>query len=186
MKTIRTILYTMAAMLILIGGFLIGERVSNFTVPAGKALVSLSVIDSLKNIPPTILIDTVRVDTIIYRDRILPAPEPTPDSTVFKYTDHIVNAYSRLIIRDWIRGELVNREIEYTPYLVTKTVTEPYPVYIATESAKAREIRLQAHVGLKASRRPGVELGLSNQKYYLSASYDGCYGLTIGRKFNVY
>lgn len=186
MKTIRTILYTMAAMLILICGFLIGERVANFTVPHGKALVELSVIDSLKNIPPTILIDTVWVDTIIYRDLILPIPEPTPDSTVFKYTDHIVNAYSRLIIRDWIRGELVDREIEYTPYLITKTVQDPYPVYIKTEAEKAREIRLQAHVGLKASRRPGVEFGFSAKQYYISASYDGYYGLTLGRKFNVY
>lgn len=186
MKTIRTILYTMAAMLLIIGGFLIGERVSNFTVPPGKALVNLSVIDSLKNLPPVILIDTVEVETIVYRDRILPAPEPTPDSTVFKYTDHIVNAYSRLIIRDWIRGELVDREVDFTPYLITKTVTEPYPVYIKTEAEKAREIRLQAHVGLKASRRPGVEFGLSTKQYYLSASYDGYYGLTLGRKFNLY
>lgn len=186
MKTIRTILYTMGAMLLIIGGFLIGERVSNFTVPHGKALVSLSVIDSLKNIPPVIVYRTDTLETIVYRDRILPAPEPTPDSTVFKYTDHIVNAYSRLVIRDWIRGELVDREIEYTPYLITKTVTEPYPVYIATEATKAREIRLQAHVGLKASRRPGIEFGFSTKQYYLSASYDGYYGLTLGRKFNLY
>ena len=186
MKTIRTILYTMAAMLLIICGFLIGERVSNFTVPQGKALVERSVIDSLKNIPPTILIDTVWVDTIIYRDRLIPKPEPTPDSAVLKYTDHIVNAYSSLIIRDWIKGELVDREIEYTPYLITKTVQEPYPVYIKTEAEKARETRFQAHVGLKASRRPGIEFGLSNQKNYLSASYDGYYGLTLGRKFNVY
>lgn len=186
MKTIRTILYTMAAMLLIICGFLIGERVSNFTVPQGKALVSLSVIDSLKNIPPVIVYRTDTLEIIIYRDLILPIPEPTPDSTVFKYTDHIVNAYSRLIIRDWIRGELVDREIEYTPYLITKTVQDPYPVYIKTEAEKAREIRLQAHVGLKASRRPGVEFGFSAKQYYISASYDGYYGLTLGRKFNVY
>jgi len=186
MKTIRTILYTMAAMLILICGFLIGERVSNFTVPRGKALVELSVIDSLKNIPPVIVYRTDTIEIIIYKDRILPTPEPTPDSTVFKYTDHIVNAYSRLIIRYWIRGELVKREVDFTPYLITKTVQEPYPVYIKTEAEKAREIRLQAHVGLKASRRPGVEFGFSAKQYYISASYDGYYGLTLGRKFNLY
>lgn len=186
MKTIRTILYTMAAMLVFIGGFLVGERISNFTVPDGKALVELSVIDSLKNIPPTIIYQTDTLETVIYKDRILPAPEPTPDSTVFKYTDHIVNAYSRLIIRDWIRGELVKREVDFVPYLITKTVTEPYPVYIKTEAEKAREIRLQAHVGLKVSRRPGIEFGLSTNKYYLSASYDGYYGLTLGRKFTIY
>lgn len=186
MKTIRTILYTMAAMLLIIGGFLIGERVSNFTVPAGKALVNLSVIDSLKTLPPVIVYRTDTLETIIYRDRILPAPEPTPEPGVLLYTDQIVNAYSRLIIRDWIRGELVDREIEYTPYLITKTVKEPYPVYIATEAEKAREIRLQAHVGLKASRRPGIEFGFSTKQYYLSASYDGYFGLTLGRKFNAY
>lgn len=186
MKTIRTILYTMAAMLLIIGGFLIGERVSNFTVPPGKALVNLSVIDSLKNIPPVIIWDTVKQDTIIYRDRLIPTPEPTPEPGVLLYTDQIVNAYSRLIIRDWIRGELVNREIEYTPYLITKTVQEPYPVYIKTEAEKARETRFQAHVGLKASRRPGVEFGFSTKQYYLSASYDGYYGLTLGRKFTIY
>jgi len=173
-------------MLILICGFLIGERVANFTVPQGKALVELSVIDSLKNIPPVIVYRTDTLEIIIYKDRILPTPEPTPEPGVLLYTDHIVNAYSRLIVRDWIRGELVKREVDFTPYLITKTVKEPYPVYIKTEAEKAREIRLQAHVGLKASRRPGVEFGLSNQKYYLSASYDGYYGLTIGRKFNVY
>ncbi len=186
MKTIRTILYTMAAMLLIICGFLIGERVANFTVPQGKALVELSVIDSLKNIPPVIVYRTDTLEIIIYRDRLIPKPEPTPDSAVFKYTDHIINAYSRLIIRDWIRGELVNREVDFTPYLITKTVQEPYPVYIKTEAEKAREIRLQAHVGLKASRRPGVEFGFSAKQYYISASYDGYYGVTLGRKFNVY
>ena len=186
MKTIRTILYTMAAMLILICGFLIGERVANFTVPHGKALVSLSVIDSLKNIPPVIVYRTDTLEIIIYKDRILPTPEPTPEPGVLLYTDHIVNAYSRLIVRDWIRGELVKREVDFTPYLITKTVQEPYPVYIKTEAAKAREIRLQAHVGLKVSRRPGVEFGFSAKQYYISASYDGYYGLTLGRKFNLY
>lgn len=186
MKTIRTILYTMAAMLLIICGFLIGERVANFTVPQGKALVELSVIDSLKNIPPTILIDTVRVDTIIYRDRLIPKPEPTPDSAVLKYTDHIVNAYSRLIIRDWIRGELVKREVDFTPYLITKTVQEPYPVYIKTEAEKAREIRLQAFTGITVGRRPGIEIGLNTEKYYIAGQYNGYFGLTLGRKFNVY
>lgn len=173
-------------MLLIICGFLIGERVSNFTVPQGKALVELSVIDSLENIPPTILIDTVWIDAIIYRDRLIPKPEPTPDSAVLKYTDHIVNAYSRLIIRDWIRGELVNREVDFTPYLITKTVQEPYPVYIKTEAEKEREIRLQAFTGITVGRRPGIEIGLNTEKYYIAGQYNGYFGLTLGRKFNVY
>lgn len=186
MKTIRTILYTMAAMLLIICGFLIGERVSNFTVPQGKALVSLSVIDSLKNIPPVIVYRTDTLEIIIYKDRILPTPEPTPEPGVLLYTDHIVNAYSRLIVRDWIRGELVKREVDFTPYLITKTVKEPYPVYIKTEAEKAREVRLQAFTGITVGRRPGIEIGLNTEKYYIAGQYNGYFGLTLGRKFNLY
>jgi hypothetical protein len=186
MKTIRTILLTLAAVIILAGGFFIGKKVSSYKVPAGQLLVSSHFLDSLKNLKPDTIIRVDTLEKIIYKNRLLQAPESTPDSTITLYTDSIINAYSRFVIRDWVKGELVNREVEYTPYIVQKLIREPYPVVMPCEQTYIKTATLQAFAGVIISRNAGVQIGLSTKKYYIAGQFDGNYSLILGRKFTIF
>ena len=186
MKTIRTILFTLAAVIFLAGGFFIGKKVSRYKVPAGKLLVNAHFLDSLKTIKPDTIVKIGPLKKIIYKNRLLPIPEPTPDSTITLYTDSIINAYSRFVIRDWVKGELINRDIEYTPYLIQKLIREPYPVIMPCKQTYTKPITLQAFWGVIISRNPGIQIGLSTKKYYIAGQFNGNYSLILGRKFTIY
>ena len=69
MKTIRTILFTLAAVICVAGGFFVGKKVSNYKVPAGKLLVSSYFLDSLKNLKPDTIVRIDTLEKIIYKNR---------------------------------------------------------------------------------------------------------------------
>ena len=70
MKTLRTILLTLAAVIILAGGFFIGKKVSSYKVPDGHLLVSSYFLDSLKTIKPDTIVRIDTLEKIIYKKSI--------------------------------------------------------------------------------------------------------------------
>ena len=160
MKTVKSILTIVVALLIFVFGFLVGERCTQFSVPAGKTLVSTAVLDSIKNLKPEIIVKDSIVfrDTTIYRDRPLPPPEPVePDINL--YIDSMVNDTTHLIIKDWVKGTIERRDIEYRPSYVLRTVREPYPVFYPEIEYKDKPDRWQFYIGGGAGSLVGAEAG---------------------------
>lgn len=185
----KTILNLCIALLLIIAGFLIGERVSNFKIPAGKVLISKAHIDSINSIKPdtVVRVDTITLEKIIFQNRPLPEPEPTQQPDIVLYSDSLQHEFAKLVIRDWIKGELIDREVEFTPYIIEKTVNNPYPVYVPyVEKNPYKPPNLEAFGGVLISRNPGIQIGLIHKKTYLSGQFDGHFGIIIGRKFTIF
>jgi hypothetical protein len=189
MKTINTILYIIITLLVFVAGFLLSKEFTNYEVPRGKILVSTEFFDSINALRPDTIIthDTVVIEKIIYKDRKLPEPEPTPDPEINLYEDSLINQYAKVKIKDWIKGEIVDRNIEYTPYITKKTIREPYPVIIErTPDIPKKTPKFELFTGVVIEKAPGIELGITSKKYYISSQYNGTFSLTIGRKFRIY
>lgn len=160
MKTIKTFLAVMAGLLAFAFGFLVGERYSNFRVPPGKELVETAILDSIRNLKPEIIINDSIVyrDTTIYKDRPIPPPVPAePDINL--YVDSLVNDTTHLIIKDWVKGTIERRDIEYRPSYVLRTVREPYPVFYPEIEYREKPDRWQFYVGGGAGKLVGAEAG---------------------------
>lgn len=160
MKTVKSILTLIIALLVFVFGFLIGERYTQFSVPAGKTLISTAILDSIKNLKPEIIVNDSIVyrDTTIYRDRPLPPPDPVePDINL--YVDSMVNDTTHLIIKDWVKGTIERRDIEYRPSYVLRTIREPYPVFYPEIEYREKPDRWQFYVGGGAGNLVGAEAG---------------------------
>ena len=195
MKTIKTILTAIIALLILVFGFLIGERVSNYRIPPGKVLVAKSFLDSINNLKPdTIIIDSVIYeDRIVYRDREIPVPVEVEPGLNF-YSDSIIDDTTYLVINDIIRGELVNREIELKRAVILREINTPYPVIVEREiEVYSPPWSLYGNVitgGNQHRFMTGVGFGFINRSNtiiggQILTDFDKNYfSVTIGRKFD--
>lgn len=160
MKTIKTFFTIIIGLLIFVFGFLVAERYTQFVVPEGKQLVSIAVMDSIKNLKPEIIVkdSLVYVDTIVYRDRPLPPPEQV-EPEINLYTDSIVNDTTHLIIKDWVRGTIERRDIELKRSVVLRTIREPYAVFYPETVYRDRPDRRQFYIGGGAGNLVGAEVG---------------------------
>lgn len=167
MKAVENILLFLFAGLCVLCGYFIGERVVQFSPPAGKVLVAQDFIDSLQSLKPdTVTIDSTKLlDPVIeYRDRTVPVPvKVEPD--LLEYNDSIVNDSTWLVVRSLVRGELVSQSYEFRRSVVLRTVKEPYPVLIDRPVHGAEELRARYYGQLLASGNehrfmPGLQLGV--------------------------
>lgn len=161
-KALKNIL----SIIILIGLFIIGYYTGNKSVkeriPEGYNLLSNVMVDSLMSLKPDTvkMRDTMWLDPIVENDRPIPEPTPTEDPEIKKYVDEMLQANARIIITDWIRGDLVKRDVEYYPFEVQTTIHQPYPVFIDKVEFSDPLQPLQLYGGAVIGRMYGVELGV--------------------------
>lgn len=187
-----------AVALILIGVF-IGTKVTNppYEPPDGYTLISKAEIDSLNNLEPEIIVNDSIVyrDTTIYVDRPVPAPQPTDDPEISFYPDSIVNDSTFLVIHDWVRGEIVRRNIELRRAIRYTEIRVPYPKFIETTKFLEPEPEWSLYGDVRAMGNSntfvsGAEIGFitrSNLKagVNLYTNFDQSYiGFTIGTTFD--
>jgi len=167
MKAVENILLFLFAGLCVLCGYFIGERVVQYSPPAGKVLVSEAFIDSLKSLKPdTVTIDSTKLlePVIEYRDRPVPVPvKVEPD--LLEYNDSIVNDSTWLVVRSLVKGELVSQSYEFRRSVVLRTVKEPYPVLVDRPVYSAEELRTKYYGQLLATGNenmfmPGLQLGV--------------------------
>jgi len=195
MKAIKTTLLIIAALLVFTFGFLVGERYSNFRVPPGKELVKTAFLDSIKNLRPEIIVkdSIVFQDTIIYRDRDIPVPiEIRPEVNL--YVDSIVNDSTHLIITDEIKGELINREVEYKRAVLLREIRTPYPVIVERDiEVYSPPWSVYGNITTGGNANvfmAGAGIGIITRKNLMIGAqvltdFDNNYfGLSIGRKFD--
>lgn len=134
MKALLKILQIIFVLSVLVGGFLLGQQCSSYKLPKGKELVTTAFLDSIKSLKPEVIVKDSLIfkDSIVYRDR--PVPEPKPLSPEINlYIDSIVNDSTHLIIKDEIKGSLINREIEFKRAVLLREIRTPYPVIVERE-----------------------------------------------------
>jgi len=134
MKTLIKILQIILVTSVLIGGFLLGRQCSTYKLPEGKELVTTAFLDSIKSLKPEVIVKDSLIfkDSIVYRDRPIPSPKPlSPEINL--YIDSIVNDSTHLIIKDQIKGSLINREIEFKRAVLMTEIRTPYPVIVERE-----------------------------------------------------
>jgi len=184
--------------LILLGVF-IGAKIVDkpYSPPDGYTLISQAEIDSLNNLEPEVVFEDSVVwrDTTIYRDRPVPAPQPTPDPEISFYPDSIVNDSTFLVIHDWVRGEIVSRDIEFRRAVTYTKIKVPYPKFIETVKFKDCPPKWSLYGDLTAFGNknifiPGVEVGFitkGNTKIGFSLHTDlehEYIGFSIGKTFD--
>lgn len=196
MKAVENILLFLFAGLCVLCGYFIGERVVQFSPPAGKVLVSEAFIDSLQSLKPdTVIIDSTKLlePVIEYRDRPVPVPvKVEPD--LLEYNDSIVNDSTWLVVRSLVKGELVSQSYEFRRSVVLRTVKEPYPVIVDREVYLPAELRTQfygqALMGGNSQRfMIGAQLGIINKRNTMISGMvltdfdQPIFGVGVGKSF---
>ena len=190
-KTLKNTLLIIILIGLLVIAYNTGNRSVKERIPEGSTLFSDILMDSLISLKPdTIKVrDTIWLDKIVEKDRPIPAPAPTEDPEIKKYVDEMLQANARIIITDWIRGDLVKRDVEYYPFEVQTTIRQPYPVFIDKVEFRDPPQPLQLYGGAVIGRMYGVELGvvfkndwkLGYQRTYFSDMKFNSF--TVGRVF---
>lgn len=170
MKTIQNIIIGLAALLILVGGYFIGQRFAKPEFPQGTTLVSTAMLDSLKNLKPKIIVK----DSIVWKDTTIykTIPKPVPiTAEINAYSDSIVNDSTWIVINDTIKGELLNREVQTKSMVKYTEKSVPYPVLIdnpvyLTSKPKTQFYGKVDMVGNKNTFLSGFELGIITKQNY--------------------
>jgi len=190
-KTLKNTLLIIVLIGLLVIAYNIGDRSVKERIPEGYTLLSDVMMDSLTSLKPdTIKVrDTMWLDPIVENDRPIPEPAPTEDPEIKKYVDEMLQANARIIITDWIRGDLVKRDVEYYPFEVQTTIRQPYPVFIDKVVFRDPPQPLQLYGGAVIGRMYGVELGVvfkNDWKLGYQRTYFGDMkfnSFTVGRVF---
>src|SRR5690554_5932340 len=177
MNTIEKILLSLFAALMLLCGYLIGER---FAPRPPAKVVQLPA-------PPA---EVVIKDTVIYRDTVIyctrPVPVPVPDTPeLVAYSDSIINDSTHVVINDTIRGELVSREVQVRPVVVvrTETITQDVPYMVENPAV----LRLNLSIGAIEGRDIyGAQTAFNYRKTYIAGqNTDKGPAIIVGRTFNL-
>ena len=177
MNTVEKILLALFAALMLLCGYLIGERFA----PRPPAEVV-----QLPAPPPVVVVKDTAIyrDTVIYRTRPVPVPVPqVPD--LMAYSDSIINDSTHVVINDTIRGELVSREVEVRPVVVvhTETITQDVPYMVENPPVLPFTLAIGAMGGRDIY---GAQIALNYRNTYIAGQYTNLGpAVVVGRSFNL-
>ena len=177
MNAVEKILLALFALLMLICGYIIGERFA--PRPPAKVV-------QLPAPPPEVVLkDTIIYrDTVIYRTRPVPVPVPqAPDLQA--YSDSIINDTTYVVINDTIRGELVSREVQVRPVVVvrTETVTQEVPYMVENPPVLPFTLLVGAMGGRDIY---GAQIALNYRNTYIAGQYTNIGpAIVVGRSFNL-
>ena len=177
MNAVEKILLALFAALMLICGYLIGERFA--PRPPAKIV-------ELPAPPPEVIVkDTVIFrDTVIYRTRPVPVPVPQAPN-LQAYSDSIINDTTYVVINDTIRGELVSREVQVRPVVVVRTevITQEVPYMVENPPVLPFTLSVGAMGGRDIY---GAQIALSYRNTYLAGQYTNIGpAIVVGRSFNL-
>lgn len=195
MKLVESILLFLFAAICVLCGYFIGERVVQFSPPAGKVLVSQNFIDSLRSLKPQVVVRDrfIFEEKVVYRDRPVPVPVPISPE-INEYVDSLINDSTWIVIKDRIAGELLHRDLNVRRSVVLREINTPYPVIVDREVYLPAVVRNQfygqALVGGNSQRfLMGAQLGIINKRntmlsgMVLTDFNEPIYGAGIGKTF---
>ena len=109
------------------------------SIPSGMVLVNKTFLDSLGNLKPTVVVDTIKgdpypVEVTVY----VPVPQEEDSTRVF-YNDSLVNSKLAVFVLDTIQkrtGKILSRKWQYqlfVPERIETIITKPFPMPYAIE-----------------------------------------------------
>jgi len=109
------------------------------SIPSGMVLVNKTFLDSLGNLKPTVVIDTIKGDPYPVEVPVyVPVPQEE-DSTIVFYKDSLVTSKLAVFVSDTIQkrtGKILYRKFRYqlfVPERIETIITKPFPMPYAVE-----------------------------------------------------